>query len=40
MAQQFSAYPFAVMRMLALTRPAEFFSLFADRDLYKYDAQI
>ena len=32
-----SSYPFAVMRLLALTRPAEFFSLFADRDLYKYD---
>lgn len=32
-----SAYPFAVMRLLALTRPAEFFSLFADRDLYKFD---
>lgn len=32
-----SAYPFAIMRLLALTRPAEFFSLFADRDLYKFD---
>jgi len=32
-----SSYPFAVMRLLALTRPAEFFSLFADRDLYRYD---
>jgi hypothetical protein len=32
-----SAYPFAVMRLLALTRPAKFFALFADRDLYKYD---
>ena len=32
-----SAYPFALMRLLALTRPAEFFSLFADRDLYKFD---
>lgn len=32
-----SSYPFAVMRLLALTRPAEFFSLFTDRDLYKYD---
>ena len=31
-----SSYPFAVMRLLALTRPAEFFSLFADRDLYRY----
>ena len=34
-----SSYPFAVMRLLVLTRPAEFFSLFADRDLYKYDAE-
>jgi hypothetical protein len=35
-----SSYPFAVMRLLALTRPAEFFSLFADRDLYKFDTNI
>ena len=35
-----SSYPFAVMRLLALTRPAEFFSLFADRDLYKFDADL
>ena len=35
-----SAFPFAVMRLLALTRPAKFFSLFADRDLYKYDADL
>jgi len=35
-----SAYPFAIMRMLALTRPAEFFSLFADRDLYRHDAEL
>ena len=34
-----SLYPFAVMRVLALTRPAKFFSLFADRDLYKYDTE-
>jgi len=33
-----SSYPFAVMRLLSLTRPAEFFSLFADRDLYRYNA--
>ena len=32
-----SSYPFAVMRLLILTRPAEFFSLFADRDLYRYN---
>jgi len=35
-----SSYPFAVMRLLALTRPAEFFSLFADRDLYKYNTEV
>jgi hypothetical protein len=34
-----SAYPFAVMRLLALTRPAKFFALFADRDLYRYNAE-
>ena len=34
-----SSYPFAVMRLLLLTRPAEFFSLFADRDLYKYSPE-
>ena len=32
-----SSYPFAIMRLLALTRPAEFFSLFADRDLYRFN---
>jgi hypothetical protein len=35
-----SSYPFAVMRLLILTRPAEFFSLFADRDLYKYSTEL
>ena len=35
-----SSYPFAIMRLLALTRPAEFFSLFIDRDLYKFDAEL
>ena len=34
-----SSYPYAIMRLLALTRPAEFFSLFADRDLYKYNEE-
>ena len=34
-----SAYPFAVMRLLALTKPAKFFALFADRDLYRYNAE-
>lgn len=35
-----SSYPFAIMRLMALTKPAEFFSLFVDRDLYKYDAEL
>lgn len=35
-----SSYPFAVMRLLALTKPAQFFSLFADRDLYRYDTNM
>ena len=35
-----SSYPFAVMRLLALTQPAEFFSLFIDRDLYRYDSEL
>jgi len=35
-----SSYPFAIMRLLALTRPAEFFSLFVDRDLYKFDTEL
>jgi hypothetical protein len=34
-----SAYPFSVMRVLALTKPAKFFALFADRDLYRYDEE-
>jgi hypothetical protein len=33
-----SAYPFAVMRLLALTQTAKFFALFADRDLYKFNS--
>ena len=32
-----SSYPFAIMRLLALTKPAQFFSVYADRDLYRYD---
>jgi hypothetical protein len=35
-----SAYPFAVMRLLALTQPAKFFALFADRDLYKFNIEL
>jgi hypothetical protein len=34
-----SSYPFAVMRLLALTRPAKFFALFVDRDLYRYSEE-
>ena len=34
-----SSYPFAVMRLLALTRPAKFFALFADRDLYRFNTE-
>jgi hypothetical protein len=34
-----SAYPFSVMRLLAVTRPAKFFALFADRDLYRYNEE-
>ena len=33
-----SSWPFAVMRLLALTKPAKFFALFADRDRYVYDS--
>jgi len=32
-----SSYPFSVMRLLALTKPAKFFSLFVDRDRYVYN---
>ena len=32
-----SSYPFSVMHVLAVTRPAKFFALFADRDLYRYN---
>lgn len=35
-----SAWPFAVIRLLALTKPAKFFSLFVDRDRYRYDATL
>lgn len=33
-----SSWPFDMMKILALTKPAKFFNLFVDRDLYKYDA--
>jgi len=32
-----SSYPFSVMHVLAVTRPAKFFALFADRDRYRYN---
>jgi hypothetical protein len=35
-----SSYPYAIMRLLAVTKPAEFFSLFADRDLYRYNTNL
>ena len=35
-----SSYPFAIMRLLALTKPAQFFALFADRDLYRYNTEL
>lgn len=34
-----SCYPYAVMRLLAVTRPAKFFALFADRDLYQFQPE-
>jgi len=35
-----SYYPFAIQRLLALTKPAKYFSWFADRDLWKYDTSV
>ena len=35
-----SAWPFAVMKLLAQTKPAEFFGLMSDRDRYKYSADL
>jgi len=35
-----SSYPYAIMRLLSVTKPAEFFSLFADRDLYRYNNEL
>jgi hypothetical protein len=32
-----STWPFDLMRVLALTKPAKFFNLFADLDLYKFN---
>lgn len=33
-----SSWPFDLMRVLALTKPAKFFNLFADRDRYKFNS--
>lgn len=35
-----SSWPFAVMRLLLLTKPAQFTSLFADRDRYRFDTAV
>lgn len=35
-----SSYPFSIMRLLALTKPAKFFSLFVDRDRYVFNAEL
>jgi hypothetical protein len=35
-----SYYPFAIQRLLALTKSAKYFAWFSDRDLWKYDATI
>jgi hypothetical protein len=35
-----SAWPFAVMRLLVLTKPAKFFGLFVDRDRYRFDSSL
>lgn len=34
-----SAWPFAVMKLLSVTKPAKFFALNIDRDLYQYNAE-
>jgi hypothetical protein len=34
-----STWPFDLMRILALTKPAKFFNLFVDRDRYKYNSE-
>lgn len=35
-----SQWPFDLMKLLATFRPAKFYNLFADRDLYKYNADL
>ena len=34
-----STWPFDLMKLLALTKPAKFYNLLADRDLYKYNTE-
>ena len=35
-----SSYPFAIQKLYALTKPAEYFALMADRDLYKWSDSV
>jgi hypothetical protein len=35
-----SAWPFAVQRLLALTKPAKYFTYFADRDTYRFNEDL
>lgn len=35
-----SAWPFAIMKLLAQTKPAQFFGLMSDRDRYKYSSEL
>ena len=35
-----SAWPFAIMKLLAQTKPAQFFGLMADRDNFKYSSDL
>lgn len=34
-----SSWPFDLMKLLALTKPAKFYNFFVDRDLYKYNTE-
>lgn len=34
-----SSWPFALMKILSVTKPAQFYNLMVDRDLYKYSAE-
>ena len=35
-----SSYPFAMQKLYALTKPAKYFGLMIDRDLYKYNSSV